>query len=674
MHPWKLVFSIPCLLGISLVAQDISNRKELYPSRYLNFFVEPDKHEIDSIIELIQFRQDDTVKVDLLISLANLYPTVNDSVLLYGKRAETLAEKLNYSKGLYRAVEVQAGHYGTYGRSDFNNAMTHHNRMVSIAEQNNWVDEIHEAYAGILNLLFFMGDFPGAMNLATRGLAQAEEKFDQGRIAYYKNLLAFIYLRQGNFEMARINYSEFLMHTEGIEDSMKIMEAKMGLGEVLLAEKKANDAILQLEPVMNYFTNRIRRYGSGSIKTEKVIYSTFVLAQAYRDAGDNAKALALCLMGFSYSDSIIFNKYDLANYYLITGSAYENLGKIFEARQVYQTGLKISLEIKHAEDVRDGYASLARIYAYLKRYDSAYHYQQLYGLMKDSIVNVRTRSEIQRINAVYDFRKKDQELEQQDQLHMAELKRQALMRNVIIVGVIFGLLLLWLIYNRYRLKEKHIMHQRFADQRTELMANFINAQNSERSRLARDIHDQVGTLLSAAKLKLSDFEESVPFEDREKIKSSISTLDMATNSLRNISHNLVPGTLSRLGLVLALEHFFNQLKQISTLKIDFVAHYFNERLSENLETNLYPIVLELANNAIRHANAKSLVIQLIRHPNKINITVEDDGIGFDYKSWGKNQTGIGLANIESRIETLKGSFDIDSIHGRGTIAMVDVPV
>jgi signal transduction histidine kinase len=192
--------------------------------------------------------------------------------------------------------------------------------------------------------------------------------------------------------------------------------------------------------------------------------------------------------------------------------------------------------------------------------------------------------------------------------------------------------------------------------------------------LARDIHDQVGTLLSVAKLKLSDLEEGIPIEDKEKLKSSISTLDMATHSLRSISHNLVPGTLSRLGLVLALEHFFNQLKQISTLKIDFAAHYFDERLSENMETNLYPIVLELTNNAIRHAQAKSLVIQLIRHPNKINITVEDDGIGFDYKSWEKSKPGIGLANIESRIETLKGSFDIDSIHGRGTIATVDVPI
>ena len=669
------MLSIPCLFVISLVAQDFSNRKELYPSRYLDYQIDPDQHKIDSVIELIHANEeDDTVKVNLLISLTQLYPTLNDSVLTLGRQAEVLAGKLNYPGGLYRALKVQAGYHGTYGRSDFNMAMPFHTGMLSIAEENNWVEEVHETYASILNLFFYMGDFPAAMNLATKGLAKAEENFDRGKIAYYKNLLAFIYLRQGNLEKARSNYSEFLSDAEAIKDSMRIMEAKMGLGEVLLAEKKTGDAILKLEPVMKYFTNRIRKYGSGSLKTEKVIYSVFVLAQAYRDAGDNLKALALCLDGFSYSDSIVFNKYDLANYYLITGSIYEQLGKTSQARKVYQTGLKISLEIKHAEDVRDGYASLARIYANRNQYDSAYYYQKLFGLMKDSIVNVRTRSEIQRINAVYDIRKKDQELGQQNQLHMAELKRQALLRNVIVAGVIFGLLLLWLIYNRYRLKEKHILHQQFAEQRTELMTNFINEQNSERNRLARDIHDQVGTLLSVAKLKLSDLEEGIPMEDKEKLKSSISTLDMATHSLRSISHNLVPGTLSRLGLVLALEHFFNQLKQISTLKIDFAAHYFDERLSENMETNLYPIVLELTNNAIRHAQAKSLVIQLIRHPNKINITVEDDGIGFDYKSWEKSKPGIGLANIESRIETLKGSFDIDSIHGRGTIATVDVPI
>lgn len=673
MNRSRLLCAILFLLVTVLNAQDNNKRPELYPSSSLNHDLPPDRSKVKSLIEAIQSSENDTVKVNLLIELASIYPPSYDSTLLLATEAEGLAAGLKFQRGIYRALEMQSGHFGTYGKGDFNQAIAIHKKMLSIAEENRWPKQIHDGYASILNILFYRGDFPGAMNLSTKGLAIAEENSDISKIAYYKNLLAFISLRQGDHDLARSNYTQFLKDAEQIKDSMKIMEAKMGLGEVLLAEKKPVAAIQILEPVMNFYSGWITRHGGG-FKTEKAIYSTFALAQAYRDAGQLSTALDLCLRGFSYSDSIVFNEYDLANYYLITGSVYEKIGKIDEAIKVYRTGLSISLQIKHAEDVRDGYAALARVYSALKRFDSAYRYQQLYGWMKDSIVNVQTRSEIQRINALYDIHKKDLEIEDQKQLHEAELKRQALLRNVIMAGVVLALLIAWLLYNRYRLKEKHMLHQQLANQRTELMTNFINTQNVERSRLARDIHDQVGTLLSAAKLKLSDLEETILSNDKEKLQASLSTLDQAANFLRNISHNLAPASLSRLGLVLALEHFFSQLKQVSSLKIDFSVHSFNGRLDETLETNLYPIVLELTNNVIRHANAKNLIIQLIRYPDKVNLTVEDDGVGFNYQGNKDIRTGIGLTNIESRVEIMKGSLDIDSMTGRGTIVMVDVPV
>jgi signal transduction histidine kinase len=133
----------------------------------------------------------------------------------------------------------------------------------------------------------------------------------------------------------------------------------------------------------------------------------------------------------------------------------------------------------------------------------------------------------------------------------------------------------------------------------------------------------------------------------------------------------MPAALSRLGLVAALESLIEKIKNLSGLQINFNVFGFNERLAEKAEIGIYPVVLELINNVLKHARASHAVIQLVRHPSYINISVEDNGKGFDpNEAQGK---GMGLQNVRSRIQYLKGSVNIDSAHGRGTLVMIDIP-
>jgi two-component system NarL family sensor kinase len=657
-----------------LNAQQYRNRPELYPSRYsANPYRHPRK-QIDSLNRVLATIPADTNKVNLLNQLSQLHAShVSDTALLYALQAQELARALKYREGEFDAINNRGSYYGTYGAGDLEKSLKAFQEMKTLALKNNWIDKINISHSCILNLLFYSGDFPAAMQMATDGLALAEKHGNSQLIAHYKNLLGFIYLRQGNLVESRKNYTAYRLAAEAMQDSVRIMDAQISLGEVLLAEGKTESAISLLEQANRFFVSTLY-WVKRKTKTEKVPYSTFTLARAYRDKGENIQALDLCLKGFGYSDSIQFNHYDLANYYLITGSVYENLSQVQRAIDVYRLGLNLSLKIHHAEDIRDAYASLARIFAKQKKYDSAFHYEKLFSAMKDSIVNVRSRSEIQRINALYDVNKKDRELDQQRQLHEAELEQQFVLRNALLAGLVALVVIGYLLYNRYRLTEKHRLQERLSAQRTEMLGNFIGTQNMERNRLARDIHDQVGTLLSAAKLKLSELEESLPKEEKSKLNTSLETLDQAADSLRSISHNLMPASLSRLGLLVALEHFYRNLQEASSVRIEYATHNFNERLNENIEINLYPIVLELTNNVLKHASAKNLVVQLVRHPDRVNLTLEDDGRGFDFAEAKKKSVGLGLSSIESRVEILKGTFHLDSVLGRGTVAMVDVPV
>ena len=670
----KTLMATFVFFSFAISAQNIFKYNYAYPTRHTKPTPET-RRQIDSLIQLTIHHPPDSDLVLAYYKLSILFhPSGSDSTLLFAHNSYELSNKLNYVRGIMFSCSAIGDYYGTMGNGQLDKALTNYLTMAAIAEGQNWTEEIYDSYNTINNLYFYMGDFPAAMHLSLKGLAMSEKRSDTMKVAYYKNLLGFIYHRQGNMPVAKQYYQEYFVESSWVKDSVKMYDAQIGLAEILLEEGKPDEALQLLQSSLEYLEKAYAKKIYGFMKSEKIPYAQFAMAKVFISKGEYEKALEHCRKGFDVFKIEGINEYDLANYYITTGEAYEGLNQQAMAIEAYREGLNLALRIKHAEDIRDAYGSLARVFADQKKFDSAYRYVQFYNQMKDSITNVRTRSEIQRINAEYDEAKKDREIEQQKSLHEVEIERQALIRNSIIVGVLFIGIISFLVYTRYRLKEQHKFQQQLSSQRTELLGNFINAQTTERTRLALDIHDQVGTMLSAAKLKLSDLEDSIESREKEKLTSSLSMLDQAAESLRNISHNLMPASLSRLGLVVALEHFFDQLNRVSALKIAFSAFNFKERLPETLEANLYPIVLELANNAIRHAQGKNLNIQIIRYPDKVNITVEDDGIGFDYEKKKESISGLGLAGIESRIEILNGLFNLDSALGRGTVAVVDVPV
>jgi signal transduction histidine kinase len=208
----------------------------------------------------------------------------------------------------------------------------------------------------------------------------------------------------------------------------------------------------------------------------------------------------------------------------------------------------------------------------------------------------------------------------------------------------------------------------------EILRTTIEVQDKERRRIAEDLHDSLGSILSAAKLKLSAMEGQLTTgghsSQNETMNDVLSLMDEAMNEMKNIAYNIMPATLSRLGLIAALQNLFNRISSRSLLKINFSTFGFDERPDQLFEVSIYRIVLESINNVVRHADARNVTVQLIRYPDYINITIEDDGKGF-------HQTtavyGNGLTNIDSRVKNLGGTLDIDSSEGSGTTIFVDIP-
>jgi signal transduction histidine kinase len=202
----------------------------------------------------------------------------------------------------------------------------------------------------------------------------------------------------------------------------------------------------------------------------------------------------------------------------------------------------------------------------------------------------------------------------------------------------------------------------------------LEGQELERKRLAREIHDGIGPILSAVKMNLANIEDEVENLNHslgDKFRKSYKMIDEAANDLRSISHNLLPKVLSDFGLVEALETLCEKVDTLKNVEVTFMNSGLVKRLDEIIELGLYRISQELINNSLKHAKAKKITLQLIKREKNLQLMYEDNGLGFNIKS--VNQ-GIGLMNIENRAKALSGDLIIDSYPEKGMTATLEIPI
>jgi signal transduction histidine kinase len=204
----------------------------------------------------------------------------------------------------------------------------------------------------------------------------------------------------------------------------------------------------------------------------------------------------------------------------------------------------------------------------------------------------------------------------------------------------------------------------------------LRGQETERSRLAKDLHDGLGGILSSAKYIVNDMKEDVIItkENAVAFERITEVLDKSIYELRRISHNMMPESLAKQTLGEGLKDLCNYLSANNILHIDY-SDFGMEKKAINAETkvSIYRTVQELLNNIIKHAGATTAIVQLVANENMLSITVEDNGKGFNTADLA-NVSGIGYKNIGSRIDYLKGKWDVHSEAGKGASVYMEIPL
>ena len=209
--------------------------------------------------------------------------------------------------------------------------------------------------------------------------------------------------------------------------------------------------------------------------------------------------------------------------------------------------------------------------------------------------------------------------------------------------------------------------------------SIIAGQENERRRIAREIHDGIGPLLSFTKLELDsfidDFTDCEKGFSNEKLANIRQTIDSITSDLRDLSHRLMPRLLEEFGLVSAFGNLVHRINGNTDTSVEFYCNFNSEtRFDRDIELNVFRCGQELLNNAVKHANAKDILIQLIKHESSIVLMVEDDGRGFEKENPDPEKFGIGLTNIDTRVRSMNGEFLVESVRNKGTSASIEIPI
>ena len=202
----------------------------------------------------------------------------------------------------------------------------------------------------------------------------------------------------------------------------------------------------------------------------------------------------------------------------------------------------------------------------------------------------------------------------------------------------------------------------------ETVSRILGAQELERKRIARELHDETGQALTAILLGLKPFEdvdEAAAGALRDLVRDALA-------SVRKLSIDLRPSALDDFGLVAALDRFTSDLRERGALQITFAAHDLDTRLPEPVETALYRVTQEGVANAIRHGEARSIRVELARHSSTIRLTITDDGHGFDPERIPPDR--VGLIGMRERITLVDGTLDLVSKRGHGTTVTAEVPL
>ena len=403
--------------------------------------------------------------------------------------------------------------------------------------------------------------------------------------------------------------------------------------------------------------------------------------QEYRASLDNY------LLAHSYVKQLN-NQYHLCTSYTDLALVYLRSGEDNTALKYILMAEKLANQVGARANLREIFQTRAEIEQKAGHYQNASRYLSKRIEISDSLFKSETSEKVAEVEAKYQDEKKQEEilhLEKDKKIQALSIKQKSTLNYVLTGSVVVLLILGFLVYrnfgHRQRLAkqqgelQQQLIRELEKDKHLVAVDSLLKGQEDERSRLAKDLHDGLGGLLSGVKFSLSNMKDNLILtpDNMAVFERSLDMIDTSIRELRRVAHNMMPEMLTQFGLDEALREYCHKINTAKILTVKYQSLGMAERVDKSIEIIIYRIVQELLNNTLKHAGATETFVQLIREGARLNIVVEDNGRGFAVDNVDNNK-GAGLGNVRSRVEYLKGQLDIHSEPGKGTLVNIEFKI
>ena len=313
-------------------------------------------------------------------------------------------------------------------------------------------------------------------------------------------------------------------------------------------------------------------------------------------------------------------------------------------------------------------------------YKTSVQFLKKSALLNDSLLSDENKKQIATLEMKYQVTSKENEiiaLRDEKQIQQLTIQQKSIVNYFLIGGLLALLLILLLLASAYKQKQR-LQQQRINELETEKKLTATEAvlkgEEQERTRLAKDLHDGLGGMLSGIKFSMNTMKGNLILtpENARDFERSMDMLDSSIKEMRRVAHNLMPEALVKFGLDTALKDFCNDINLSGALKVSYQSiGMINEIIEQTTAITIYRVIQRLINNSIKHAAATQAIVQVSKCNETLSITVEDDGKGFDTAIL-QGTSGIGWSNIKSRIDFMKGKLDVQAGAGKGTSVLIEL--
>ncbi|MBL7698209.1 MAG: sensor histidine kinase [Chitinophagaceae bacterium] len=633
---------------------------------------------IDSLQSVLDKTTKDSTRCEILYMIASAYEKVDytiarkifDSLLI-------LSEKINYTV-LQGHVCNEIGGLG-FDHGDYPLALKYYNRAAMLYNAAEGADKMYglaSVYNNIGGILSLLNDLETALRYYLKSLAEYEKLKDTTRMVTIYFNIGFVYSDMGEWNKSyeHMHNSARLIH--GSINNESNTKSICRLATICFRTGRLNEGVKYLrisDSLINLTKDDLTN-----------IYYHHAYGEYYRHLKNYRKAIQSHLQAYDYANRW-HDPYYVADESAELGVDYLAIKNYDSAEIYFNKSLNVAFEYNYRPKILVALGSLSGLERDKGNFTRAYEYKERQASFADSLVKVQNHYRILLMDEEFEAEKRHNEiiqLQKDKQIQALSLKQQYTLNYFLAALVAALLLIVFLGFRNFRHRQKltrqqgELQQQRIRelekDRQLLTVDAMLKGQEEERSRLAKDLHDGLGGLLSGVKYSLTNVKDNlvVTPENKAVFDRSLDMLDISITELRRVAHNMMPEMLVKFGLDEALKEYCNA-NATSRVAVKYQSLGMEQRPDQTTEIIVYRIVQELLTNILKHSGASETFVQLIRDDKRLSIIVEDNGKGFDVASL-ETSKGAGWTNIRSRVEYLKGQLDIHSQPGKGTLVNIEI--